>query len=87
MRSATSLLAWFGARGGGRLGHGLARGSARGAGEALWPPQGRFVEVEGRRVHAVTRGQGPDLVLIHGASGNVRDMTFDSWTGWPTATG
>jgi pimeloyl-ACP methyl ester carboxylesterase len=45
--------------------------------EALWPTQGRVVEVEGRRVHAVTRGQGPDLVLIHGASGNVRDMTFD----------
>jgi pimeloyl-ACP methyl ester carboxylesterase len=45
--------------------------------EALWPPEGRFIEVEGRRVHAVTRGQGPDVVLIHGASGNTRDMTFD----------
>lgn len=41
-----------------------------------WPPEGVFVEVEGRRVHAVTRGTGPDLVLIHGASGNLRDMTF-----------
>lgn len=44
---------------------------------AAFPPEGRFVEVRGRRVHAVTRGQGPDLVLIHGASGNLRDMTFD----------
>lgn len=43
---------------------------------ARWPPEGAFVEVEGRRVHAVTRGEGPDLVLIHGASGNARDMTF-----------
>jgi pimeloyl-ACP methyl ester carboxylesterase len=43
---------------------------------AAYPPEGRFVEVEGRRVHAVTRGEGPDLVLIHGASGNTRDMTF-----------
>lgn len=41
-----------------------------------WPPEGVFVEVEGRRVHAVTRGTGPDLVLIHGASGNTRDMSF-----------
>ena len=41
-----------------------------------WPPEGVVVEVGGRQVHAVTRGRGPDLVLIHGASGNARDMTF-----------
>ncbi|MGX9855427.1 alpha/beta fold hydrolase [Limimaricola variabilis] len=44
---------------------------------AAHPPLGRFVEVEGRRVHAVVTGEGPDLVLIHGASGNLRDMVFD----------
>jgi pimeloyl-ACP methyl ester carboxylesterase len=43
---------------------------------AAYPPEGRLVEVEGRRIHAVTRGEGPDLVLIHGASGSTRDMTF-----------
>lgn len=42
-----------------------------------YPPEGRIIEVMGRRVHAVTRGTGPDLVLIHGASGNARDMTFE----------
>ncbi len=41
-----------------------------------WPPQGHLIEVNGRTVHAVTRGQGPDLVLIHGASGNLRDFTL-----------
>lgn len=41
-----------------------------------YPPEGRIIEVGGRRVHAVTRGEGPDLVLIHGASGSTRDMTF-----------
>lgn len=41
------------------------------------PPEGQFVVVNGQRVHAVVRGQGPDLVLIHGASGNARDFTFD----------
>lgn len=47
------------------------------AAEAAYPPEGRFVDVgEGRRVHAVVRGSGPDLVLIHGASGNTRDFTF-----------
>jgi len=43
---------------------------------AEFPPEGRIVEVDGRRVHAVTRGSGPDLVLIHGASGNSRDFTW-----------
>jgi len=46
------------------------------AGEAAYPPEGRFVTVEGRRVHAVVSGEGPDVVLIHGSSGNTRDMTF-----------
>src|SRR6056297_4003294 len=43
--------------------------------EAEFPPQGQFLEVDGHRVHAITMGDGPDLVLIHGASGNIRDMT------------
>lgn len=46
------------------------------AAEAAYPPTGSFVEVEGRRIHAHIQGSGPDLVLIHGASGNTRDFTF-----------
>ncbi|WP_146585491.1 alpha/beta fold hydrolase [Puniceibacterium confluentis] len=43
-----------------------------------WPPVGQFVDVGGgRRVHALVTGSGPDLVLIHGASGNLRDFAFD----------
>ncbi|SMX48304.1 alpha/beta fold hydrolase [Maliponia aquimaris] len=44
--------------------------------EARWPPVGRFVEVDGLRVHYVQKGRGPDVVLLHGASGNLRDFTF-----------
>jgi pimeloyl-ACP methyl ester carboxylesterase len=48
--------------------------------EAAYPPEGRFVTVDGTRVHGVVMGgadgDAPDLVLIHGASGNTRDMTF-----------
>ncbi|MAQ82527.1 MAG: alpha/beta hydrolase [Maritimibacter sp.] len=48
--------------------------------ERTYPPEGQFVEVAGRRVHVVVdglpKGAGPDLVLIHGASGNTRDFTF-----------
>lgn len=48
-----------------------------------WPPQGDFValggEFEGTRLHYVDRGEArpgvAPIVLIHGASGNLRDMT------------
>lgn len=41
--------------------------------EAAFPPVGDFVEVEGARLHYVDRGEGVPVVLIHGASGNLRD--------------
>lgn len=44
--------------------------------EEQFPPQGQFLTVNGTRVHYVTKGEGPDIVLIHGASGNLRDFTF-----------
>ena len=53
------------------------RASAReAAAEADFPPTGAFVTVDGRRLHYEIAGNGPDLVLIHGASGSLRDMTF-----------
>ncbi len=30
------------------------------------PPAGKFVDVDGVRLHYIERGQGPDLVLLHG---------------------
>ena len=39
-------------------------------------PQGQFVKVAGRDVHVVVQGEGPDLVLIHGAGGSTRDFTM-----------
>lgn len=46
--------------------------------ERRWPPRGRFVEVEGVRLHLVIRAPEAaprgDVVLIHGASGNSADM-------------
>ena len=42
--------------------------------EREYPPHGQFTDVNGHRVHTVVMGNGPDLVLIHGASGNTRDM-------------
>jgi hypothetical protein len=53
------------------------RASAReAAAEAAYPPTGAFLTVDGLRLHYEVKGQGPDLVMIHGASGSLRDLTF-----------
>ncbi|MBA3325489.1 MAG: alpha/beta fold hydrolase, partial [Rhodobacteraceae bacterium] len=38
---------------------------------------GRTLTVEGVPLFYVRRGAGPPVVLIHGASGNLRDFTLD----------
>ena len=43
---------------------------------AAYPAQGQLIDVDGVTVHAEQVGSGPDLVLLHGASGNTRDWTF-----------
>lgn len=44
------------------------------------PPRGEIITVDGHDIHAVVMGpdagDAPDLVLIHGASGNFTDWTF-----------
>jgi pimeloyl-ACP methyl ester carboxylesterase len=44
---------------------------------AAYPPTGQFVTVNGIKIHYEMAGSGPDVILIHGALGNLRDMTFD----------
>src|SRR4051794_27796142 len=40
------------------------------------PPQGRFIEIDGVRLHYVERGSGRPLVLLHGNGSMIQD--FDS---------
>ena len=44
---------------------------------AAYPATGNFVTVNGTKIHYEIAGSGPDVILIHGALGNLRDMTFD----------
>lgn len=46
--------------------------------EARFPPQGRFIEFDGVRLHVCEAGprEGPRLLLVHGASANLREL----WT-------
>lgn len=53
------------------------RASAREAAASdAYPPQGRVIDVDGTPVHVLIAGSGPDLVMLHGASGNLRDWTY-----------
>lgn len=45
--------------------------------ELNYPAIGQFVEVDGAKVHYVRQGSGPEVILIHGAGGNLRDFTYD----------
>ena len=74
---AASLILATLALGAGAAAAGPARRPARGGGRGrLSRRRARCIEVGKARVHAHVAGTGPDLVLIHGASGNVRDFTF-----------
>lgn len=46
--------------------------------EAAYPPIGTLIDVNGLNIHATDQGdgEGPPVILIHGASGNVRDWHF-----------
>jgi len=44
--------------------------------ERSHPPLGRIINIRGFNVHLTIEGKGPAVVLIHGAGGNLRDMTF-----------
>ncbi len=45
--------------------------------EARYPYEGKRLDLGDIKIHAEVFGEtGPDLILIHGASGNTRDFTF-----------
>lgn len=46
------------------------------AAKADHPPVGQLLGQKGEQVHVLVEGDGPDLVLIHGANGNLRDFTM-----------
>src|SRR4051812_40267633 len=57
--------------GGALLGAGLAAAwlavrQKTAAAERSHPPEGKFIEVDGVRLHYLERGSGPALVLLHG---------------------
>ena len=43
--------------------------------EKALPPCGRFVEIDGARIHYLDEGSGPPLVLIHGLGGQMHNFT------------
>jgi pimeloyl-ACP methyl ester carboxylesterase len=44
--------------------------------EIAEPPVGRFLELDGERIHYIDQGAGPPLFLIHGLGGQLRNFTY-----------
>ena len=46
--------------------------------EATLPPRGRFIDIDGQRIHYVDKGggTGPAVVLIHGLGGNLLNFSY-----------
>lgn len=40
------------------------------------PADGRFIDIDGRRVHYLERGTGPAIVMIHGLGGQMRNFGY-----------
>jgi pimeloyl-ACP methyl ester carboxylesterase len=43
--------------------------------EKKLPPRGRFIDVDGARIHYLDEGTGPTLLLIHGLAGQMDNFT------------
>lgn len=44
--------------------------------ERLAPPIGRFVSIDGARLHYVEAGEGPPILIIHGLGGQLRNFSY-----------
>jgi alpha/beta hydrolase fold len=44
--------------------------------ESAAPPRGRFLELDGGRIHYIDQGAGPPLFLIHGLGGQLGNFTY-----------
>lgn len=47
--------------------------------ERAYPPLGRFIEVDGVRLHYVERGRGAPLLLLHGNGSNLLELELSGW--------
>jgi pimeloyl-ACP methyl ester carboxylesterase len=43
--------------------------------EKRLPPRGRFIDIDGARIHYLDEGTGPTLLLIHGLAGQMHNFT------------
>lgn len=44
--------------------------------KAHTPRSGQFITVDGTKLHYQIEGEGPTVILLHGAGGNLREFTF-----------
>ena len=54
--------------------------------ETNLPPRGKFIDIDGVRLHYIDKGSGPTLLLIHGLAGQVLNFTHSLLAGSRTTS-
>ncbi|MGO4326535.1 alpha/beta fold hydrolase [Cupriavidus sp. 2TAF22] len=44
--------------------------------EKALPPRGKFIEIDGARLHYIDQGQGPAIVMVHGLGGQTGNFSY-----------
>ncbi|WP_454726168.1 MULTISPECIES: alpha/beta fold hydrolase [Cupriavidus] len=44
--------------------------------EKALPPRGKFIEIDGARLHYIDQGQGPVIVMVHGLGGQTGNFSY-----------
>ncbi|MEX0956325.1 MAG: alpha/beta fold hydrolase [Rhizobiaceae bacterium] len=61
--------------------HAFVTGRVARRAEALVPPPGKFVAIDGNRIHYVERGEGRPILFIHGLGGTQFNLTHPLFSG------
>lgn len=75
-RSAASVIGGVGLAAASAMGLAVYSSRIARQAEAMVPPDGKFIDIDGTRLHYLDVGEGPAIVLVHGLGGQLRNFSY-----------